>query len=304
MNPLVLYFASGETLYIGGGILLVTIILSPWAKSRWQKRLRNLAAIVGLLLMILSCAPLPWILYGGLAASFIAWLIAWNQTPKKWIRTATATCLAVTITTAIAMELPHRHDRILTQGQHNHLTIIGDSISAGIKSGPTWSAIYSTKGVRIKNLSRAGIVVGEAMPMARKMTPQDTLILIELGGNDLLMDVAAADFEQDLDRLLTAIATPARQLVMMELPLLPHKIPFGQIQRRLAKKYNVLLIPKRHFIQVLSGGDATSDGLHLSLTGMMKMSKLVNRFVGQTLQKNDETRMTNDESNPNDRMFE
>jgi len=62
---------------------------------------------------------------------------------------------------------------------------------------------------------------------------------------------------------------------MFELPLLPHKIGFGQMQRRLSEKYVVFLIPRHSFTRVLSGADATSDGLHLSESGARTMSALV-----------------------------
>jgi len=66
---------------------------------------------------------------------------------------------------------------------------------------------------------------------------------------------------------------------MFELPLLPHWISYGRIQRQLARRYGVLLIPKRYFTQVLSGANATSDGLHLSQLGAERMAA----FVAQTL---------------------
>jgi lysophospholipase L1-like esterase len=62
---------------------------------------------------------------------------------------------------------------------------------------------------------------------------------------------------------------------MFELPLLPHKIAYGQIQRRLAAKYGVWLIPKRYFTDVIGGANATSDGLHLSEIGSRRMAALV-----------------------------
>jgi len=68
---------------------------------------------------------------------------------------------------------------------------------------------------------------------------------------------------------------PRRTIVMFELPLIPTRIAFGRIQRRLAEKYGVRLIPKRYFAQVVSGADATSDGIHLNQTGMQRMSRLV-----------------------------
>jgi lysophospholipase L1-like esterase len=62
---------------------------------------------------------------------------------------------------------------------------------------------------------------------------------------------------------------------MFELSLLPNKIAYGQIQRRLATKYRVLLIPKRFLVDVIGGANATSDGLHLSEAGARRMATLM-----------------------------
>lgn len=91
------------------------------------------------------------------------------------------------------------------------------------------------------------------------------------------------DFGQGLDVLLSKLAVPGRTLVMFELPLLPHKIAFGQIQRRLAATYGVSLIPKRFFIDVIGGANATSAGLHLSNAGARRMAVLVSTVLSPVL---------------------
>jgi acyl-CoA thioesterase I len=62
---------------------------------------------------------------------------------------------------------------------------------------------------------------------------------------------------------------------MFELPLLPDRIAYGRIQRRLALKYGVSLIPKRYFTDVIAGREATSDGLHLTYLGADRMAAVV-----------------------------
>jgi len=71
---------------------------------------------------------------------------------------------------------------------------------------------------------------------------------------------------------------------MFELPLLPQMIPYGQAQRQLAKKYGVVLIPKRFLAGVLAGADATSDGLHLTEIGARRMAFLVARVLSSHVQ--------------------
>jgi hypothetical protein len=83
--------------------------------------------------------------------------------------------------------------------------------------------------------------------------------------------------------MIARIAAPGRTVVMFELPLFPHKIAYGQIQRRLAAKYGISLIPKRYFISVIGGANATLDGLHLSDAGAHRMAALVAHILSPVL---------------------
>jgi lysophospholipase L1-like esterase len=62
---------------------------------------------------------------------------------------------------------------------------------------------------------------------------------------------------------------------MLELPLIPLSNRFGEIQRRLARRHSVVLVPKRFFSSVLIGEQATLDGLHLSPAGHQKMADMI-----------------------------
>jgi hypothetical protein len=97
----------------------------------------------------------------------------------------------------------------------------------------------------------------------------------------LIAGVPCVEFEARLDKLLAACIGRDRTLIMFELPLLPHRIAYGRIQRRLADKYGVQLIPKRFFIEVLRSG--TSDGLHLSPAGARHMAALVDVLLDPVL---------------------
>ncbi|HEX5106265.1 MAG TPA: hypothetical protein VFV87_20740, partial [Pirellulaceae bacterium] len=82
-------------------------------------------------------------------------------------------------------------------------------------------------------------------------------------------------FERDLDRLLERVAVPGRTIVMFELPLPPLANEYGRIQRRLAAKYGVRLIPKRVFISILAADGTTLDSIHLSDAGHQRMADAV-----------------------------
>ena len=117
--------------------------------------------------------------------------------------------------------------------------------------------------------------MADGLSLANRVTEQDHLVLIELGGNDLISGERADDFERSLAEVLAKLASPKRTIVMFELPLLPQWTAYGRVQRRLANRYGVWLIPKRFLTAVISGKDATSDGLHLTDLGVRRMASLV-----------------------------
>jgi lysophospholipase L1-like esterase len=85
---------------------------------------------------------------------------------------------------------------------------------------------------------------------------------------------------------------------MLELPLPPIYNGYGEIQRRLARKYGVPLVPKRFFAQVLAGSDSTVDGLHLGPAGHRKMANMIWHFVGSALANSRVTEQPGAKSKP------
>jgi acyl-CoA thioesterase-1 len=289
MNPVALYFASGEALYPGAVLLLLAMAISPYVQALWQVRLRNIAGWLALAMIVMACPPFPWIVDAIFLGTFALWFIAWNQTApgqsRDRLRPTTTIILLVLLLVLPTMERSHRTIPLISGEPSDHLVVIGDSISAGLGSNvPAWPVVFQQlTGMSVKNLAGAGAQTIDAQVMAEKVTQDDRVVLVEIGGNDLLMGVPSKEFEHALDALLSKLVKPGRSVAMFELPLLPHKIAYGQIQRRLAAKYGIYLIPKRYFADVIGGADATSDGLHLSTAGAHRMAELVARIFAPIL---------------------
>ena len=75
MNPVALYFVSGESLYAGVAILMLAIVVSPFLKQQWMLRLRSAVAWLALALIIMACAPFAWIVDATFLALFATWFI-------------------------------------------------------------------------------------------------------------------------------------------------------------------------------------------------------------------------------------
>jgi acyl-CoA thioesterase-1 len=290
MNPVGLYFASGDSLYLGAGLLVLALASSPYLKHRWQLRLRNLATWLALAMIVMACPPFSWWVDAIFLVLLALWFLAQNRgrlEQAAWLRLrriATVALLVLLIALS-ASELSHRAMPLISGERSDHLVVIGDSISSGIDSREAaWPDVFQRMtGIPVKNLAKPGAQTLEALTMADKVAPDDRLVLIEIGGNDLLTGVPSNEFEHALDALLSKLISPRRSLVMFELPLLPNKIAYGQAQRRLAAKYFVSLIPKRLFVDVIGGANATSDGLHLSEAGTRQMADLVARVLARAL---------------------
>lgn len=277
MNPILLYFASGESLYIGALLLLVVVVISPRLKRNMVLRIRNVTAWFAIVMIVMACPPFSWVIDGIFLAVFGLWCIASAQETWRKLRSVATAALLGLLLALPAVEYSHRAMPAIAGLPTDHLVVIGDSISSGIDPRQlAWpDVLQQMTGTSVKNLARPGAQTSEAQAMAKNITPEDRVVLIEIGGNDLLTGVPSDEFERTLDRLLSMVSSPGRTVAMFELPLLPNKIAFGQIQRRLATKYGVYLIPKRFFANVISGADSTSDGLHLSDAGARRMAALV-----------------------------
>jgi acyl-CoA thioesterase-1 len=289
MNPLVLYFASGESLYSGAAILLLAIAVSPLVKRRLHRLLRNIAALSGLALIVMASPPFPVFIDIGFLAVFVLWFSTVHRdvrTPVRAMRrTSAAAVLAGFLLVVCGVELRHRRAPTTTGLPGDHLVVIGDSISAGIDPRvPSWPMVMQEMtGVSVRSLALPGADLVEALTLTTELTPEDRVVLIEIGGNELLSGVPSREFARRLEAVLKRIVLRDRVVAMFELPLLPLWTSYGRAQRRLASKYGVFLIPKRDFAAVISGRNSTLDGLHLSELGTRRISSLVARVLSPVL---------------------
>jgi acyl-CoA thioesterase I len=283
MSPLILYFASGDSLYLGAGLLFIGILGTTRFRQNWSRVVISLATWLGLAMVAMASPPFAWWVDVSFAVLFALWLFSENRQHPAWvrIRRAAKVFLLVWIIVFPSTELSRRSMKAIAGIPRDHLVVMGDSISAGIGDGIVpWPVLMQRQtGVVVKNLSRPGAGIAEAQLMAMEVTPDDNVILLEIGGNDLLSGVQADRFSEGLEALLRRLARPSRIVLMFELPLLPNKIEYGRIQRRLAARYGVLLIPKHYFTAVFTRSGATSDGLHLSETGAQRMAALAEQIL-------------------------
>jgi acyl-CoA thioesterase I len=118
------------------------------------------------------------------------------------------------------------------------------------------------------------------------------LVLVEIGGNDVLRAYRPNAFERALDALLAKLRGGGRTVVMFELPLPPFHNRYADAQRRMARRHGVLLVPKRVLIGILTSEGATVDSIHLSRRGHELMAETVWGIIGQTIRDRHQKQLT------------
>jgi acyl-CoA thioesterase-1 len=288
--PWVLYlFGSGQALFLGAGMVLFAIALLPRVKAGVRASLLAIIARLGIFIAIISAVPLSYWLYGLAILVTSVWL--WRErrrgresllaadsrlpTPDPhYLRLATA----VIWIGMVLVELPYHFTPGLPRLDHPPLYIIGDSITAGMGAGEkhTWPDLLPPVVAPVHNQALPGATSASALSrQANQLPSRGGLVVLEIGGNDLLGETSAAQFERDLEQLLSRVVAPERTIVMFELPLPPLCNEYGRIQRKLAARHGVHLIPKRTLMGVLARGGATLDTIHLSEEGHQGMADAV-----------------------------
>ncbi|QDV37564.1 SGNH/GDSL hydrolase family protein [Tautonia plasticadhaerens] len=277
---LVYHVASGHAFFTGAVCLIVAACLSYYARRRGIRTARNVLVLVGGSAVIVSATPLmPWA-YLLLATVTLTWLAGEayrKRLPDRW---ASRLRMSVALVWSAAMlaEVPyHLMPRVPPLGDPA-LGVIGDSVTAGIGGyeAVTWPALLADRnGVEVHDHSQMGANVASALRQAENLSPEERLVLLEIGGNDLLGETTPEEFEAGLDALVSAVSRPGRVVVLLELPLPPTYNAYGRIQRRLARRHRALLVPKRVLLGILGRGGATLDSIHLTQEGHRHMAGVV-----------------------------
>ena len=269
-----LFVADGRGFFLGLAIMALVFLLGLMPRLR---RVSIVCLILGAALVVLSSTALPAWSWVPLAMVTIVWLGGQRLVrarPAARIGLPVVGLLACAV--AAAPEIPRLFLPHIAGPLPGRVYIIGDSLSAGTGVGEqTWPQVLEAHGVDVVDLSRAGATVKPAIDQAVQIPPGPAVVILEIGGNDLLGGTSRADYAAGLERLLERVQTDGRRLLMFELPLPPFKHSYGYAQRDLAKRFDAQLIPKRVLSTVLGSSGGTLDGLHLSDSGHQVMAAAV-----------------------------
>ena len=292
-NSLYFHLIDGSGFFSGCG-LLVAVVAIRW---RWRSKAARYAASallwIAVALVTVSATPLPVWLYwlGGVCIAAAlggdAELLRLSNRAKRLVRSAAI----LTVVVWVVAEAPFALAPSLPDGRFPLLQVIGDSLSAPVGKHEhfAWpNRLGHEHDVEVANLAVPAERVAGALKQADRLRPGPSVVLLEIGGNDIIAPEPTPEpqYEARLEALLQQSAAPDRLVVMFELPTLPFRTTYGRIQRRLARQYEVVLLPKRCLLSVIRVPGNTTDGIHLTDQGHQAMADLVWRILGPSLAPN------------------
>ena len=188
MNPVVLQIASGNAFFIGMGLTVVAFALRLWLSGRVWVFLLTAGWLLGISLVILSATPMSFWLYGLWLGLCVGVRIAFIVRTSFQSKASTIIAFAFLSLSLCITELPYRLVQPVTVFTNQPVFVFGDSLSAGIGTQERpWPAVLGDLShLKVINLARPGANVETALDQASHITATNSLILVEIGGNDLL----------------------------------------------------------------------------------------------------------------------
>lgn len=276
MNPIPLHLANGLAFFESIAAVVAALLLLLFVKSRIARSALRIVILVGLIVVFCSSTPLPLWLQGIWIALSFACMILFQ--PGTYKRSTPYAIVLVLFSAALCIaEARHRVLPRITIDSQRKIYVIGDSITAGVGAHETlWPEMLAqSTHLDITNLAQPGATLKSAIHQADGITTSHAMVILEIGGNDLLGGMKGSLFRTQLDALLAKLQSRDCSIVMFELPLLPLNNGIGEAQRSLAERYHATLIPKRCLAAVIGADGNTMDGLHLSPAGHAALAKTV-----------------------------
>jgi acyl-CoA thioesterase-1 len=264
-------FAGGAAFYPALLVILIALIALRFTRNRTAVRVERVVLVIAAVIVVLSAVPIAIWLYLVWALAIVAavLILGRNDPSGTSIKNAALAAGLVTTITLMGAEAPYRVVPDIPYKSGGVLYTLGDSLSMGADTmDGNWPALLAGHaGMEVRAFAFGGARVSSALSNVNRVEPDASLIIVELGGNDIFYDTPASVFATNLDAMLEALAGHGAPIVLLELPLPPFYNRFGSAQRRLAAKHGLMLVPRSVFARVLATPGATVDGLHLSNSG-------------------------------------
>lgn len=204
MNPIVVLLVNGDAFFIGMGMAIIGLLTRAWMRSRAALTIMRIIGVIGAFLVVASSTPFPiWV--------YCLWMFLWllGFLPP-FVRVTKIIILCVTLLSILlcALEFPYHLRPTISLFANQHVYVIGDSLSAGLDSSTTnWPVVLgSLSRLEVTNLAQAGATASSALVQTKGIVIQPSVVIVEIGGNDMLGDTPSGQFHSDLDVLLQRVS--------------------------------------------------------------------------------------------------
>ena len=282
MNSVVLRLASGNIFFYGIVIFVFISMVDMGFKGKGRAIFVRAWTIIGVISVLLSATPLPlW--YYGIWGITVLWLFFEKRSDDKRVRWHLRAVQLLVIVFSIAaalLELPYHSKPNIDATNTKRVIVIGDSLAVGIEDDAVpWPKVLQIQyNLDVGNLSQLDLTLESAIEQAKTVKAEkldNSVILLQIGWNDVLNRTSIRAFERNLDELLSIVSGPLSTVILLELPFPPFHNQYGSAQRRIAGKYNATLLPKRYVVNVMAQAGAMTDGFLLSPSGHQAMAEMI-----------------------------
>ncbi|MDA1230509.1 MAG: SGNH/GDSL hydrolase family protein, partial [Planctomycetota bacterium] len=186
MNWLVYHIVSGQSFFTGILLLLFAVFASTRTRPIFH-RITVWSFLLGSSFVIVSSTAIPYWYYAVTVAAVIFWIASRYKT--QWQRKVAPGMAGVWLIAAL-IELPYHVNHSLHLAPNRSMTIIGDSVTAGVdgdETSETWPGILARQHqIEVQDISHIGETAASALKRARSQTVKSSVVVVEIGGNDVL----------------------------------------------------------------------------------------------------------------------
>lgn len=195
-----------------------------------------------------------------------------------------ATIIFIMTSTLFFLAKPKNIER-----QVNLIVFFGNSITAGLGAGPGEdfpSIIGKTLNVPIVNAGVNGNTTGDALLRINKdvLSKNPSIVVVELGGNDLLNRDNIKDSTRNLDLILSKIKPTGAKIVILGTKFYLFQEQYEADWSSLAKKYDAIFVPDI-LEGVITDQNLKSDDLHPNAKGYQKIAEKLTPIIASLIQK-------------------
>lgn len=162
------------------------------------------------------------------------------------------------------------------------LVAFGDSVTAGTGAAPDRSyphRLEETLGLPVINAGVPGDTTADALDRLHRILALDPwLVIVELGGNDLLRRRPVEQVEADLSEILHSLRAHGTAVVLVEVEPPLFGGGYSGLHERLAERFDVPLVDGV-VGEVLADPARKSDQIHPNAAGYADIARAVARVV-------------------------